>query len=83
MKSETRLDIHEAAIITILQRVTDIFEQPYCKISFVERAGIAKRLTATKYLRDLEKAGIRQKRPMQKSPRLIFKGAELASICAD
>lgn len=34
-----------------------IFEHPYCKIRLVERAGIAKRLTATKYLRDLEKAG--------------------------
>lgn len=34
-----------------------IFEQPYCKIRFVEEAGIAKRLTATKYLRALEKAG--------------------------
>ena|SRR6266480_1201906 len=34
-----------------------IFEQPYCKIHFVENAGIAKRLTATKYLRALEKAG--------------------------
>ncbi|HEX5175878.1 MAG TPA: Fic family protein [Chthoniobacteraceae bacterium] len=32
-----------------------IFEQPYCKIRFVENAGIAKRLTATKYLRELEK----------------------------
>ena len=34
-----------------------IFEQPYCKIRFVEEAGIAKRLTATKYLRELAKAG--------------------------
>jgi Fic family protein len=34
-----------------------IFEQPYCKIRFVEQAGIAKRLTATKYLRELEKHG--------------------------
>jgi Fic family protein len=33
------------------------FEQPYCKIRFVENAGIAKRLTATKYLRELEKHG--------------------------
>ena len=35
-----------------------IFRQPYCKIRFVEEAGIAKRLTATQYLRQLESAGI-------------------------
>lgn len=35
-----------------------IFAQPYCKIRFLEDAGIAKRLTATKYLNELEKMGI-------------------------
>jgi len=48
-----------------------IFEQPYCKIRFVEEAGIAKRLTATKYLRDLEKAGF---------VRAIKQGTELTFI---
>ena len=47
-----------------------IFEQPYCKIRFVEKAGIAKRLTATKYLRDLAKAGFVT--PMKKGRELIF-----------
>jgi Fic family protein len=35
-----------------------IFVQPYCKISFVVEAGIAKRQTASKYLRELERIGI-------------------------
>jgi Fic family protein len=47
-----------------------IFEQPYCKIRFVEKAGIAKRLTATKYLRDLAKAGFVT--PVKKGRELIF-----------
>jgi Fic family protein len=47
-----------------------IFEQPYCKIRFVEQAGIAKRLTATKYLRELEKAGFVV--PVKRGTELIF-----------
>ncbi len=47
-----------------------IFEQPYCKIRFVENAGIAKRLTATKYLRELEKAGFVV--PTKRGTELIF-----------
>ncbi|HEY2712442.1 MAG TPA: Fic family protein [Chthoniobacterales bacterium] len=47
-----------------------IFEQPYCKIRFVEIAGIAKRLTATKYLRALEKAGFVV--PTKRGTELIF-----------
>ena len=47
-----------------------IFEQPYCKIRFVEKAGIAKRLTATKYLRELEKAGFVV--PTKRGTELIF-----------
>ncbi len=35
-----------------------IFKQPYCKIKFIEEAGIAKRLTASKYLQELEEIGI-------------------------
>ncbi len=35
-----------------------IFEHPYCKINFLERAGIAKRQTAAHYLRQLEELGI-------------------------
>lgn len=35
-----------------------VFEQPYTRISFLERAGIAKRQTAAKYLSELEEIGL-------------------------
>ena|SRR3990167_9841548 len=35
-----------------------IFRSPYCKIKFLEDAGIAKRQTASAYLKELEKIGI-------------------------
>lgn len=35
-----------------------LFRQPYCKIKFIEEAGIAKRLTASKYLKELEEIGL-------------------------
>jgi Fic family protein len=35
-----------------------IFRLPYCKISFVVDAGIAKRQTASEYLQELERIGI-------------------------
>jgi Fic family protein len=35
-----------------------LFERPYCKIKFLENAGIAKRATASKYLKKLETIGI-------------------------
>lgn len=35
-----------------------IFQQPYCKISFLEKAGIARRQTASLYLKELERIGI-------------------------
>ncbi len=35
-----------------------IFEQPYTRIRFLERAGIAKRQAASEYLRELERAGL-------------------------
>lgn len=35
-----------------------IFQNPYCKIAFVEQAGLAKRQTASTYLRALEDIGI-------------------------
>jgi predicted transcriptional regulator len=58
-----------------------IFEQPYCKIRFVEKAGIAKRLTATKYLRDLEKAEL--VRAVKKGKELIFINRPLWSLLTD
>lgn len=35
-----------------------LFRQPYCKIRFLEGAGIAQRKTASQYLRELEQIGI-------------------------
>lgn len=35
-----------------------IFQNPYCKIRFLEKAGLAKRQTAAAYLQTLEKIGI-------------------------
>jgi hypothetical protein len=35
-----------------------LFSQPYCKINFLEQAGIVKRDAASKYLRQLSQAGI-------------------------
>jgi Fic family protein len=47
-----------------------IFEQPYCKVRLVEERGIAKRLTAMKYLRALEEAGFVQS--IKKGTEVIF-----------
>ena len=35
-----------------------LFQQPYCKVKFLEDHGIAKRKTASEYLHQLEKIGI-------------------------
>ena len=32
--------------------------QPYCKIAFLERAGLGTRQTCSKYLRELERLGV-------------------------
>ena len=37
-----------------------LFEQPYTRISNLEKAGIAKRQTASKYLKELCDIGVRQ-----------------------
>lgn len=38
--------------------IETIFEHPYCKIRFLEEAGIAKRQTAATYLQTLEDIGL-------------------------
>ena len=35
-----------------------VFMQPYCKIQFLVEAGIAKRQTASEYLKELERIGV-------------------------
>ena len=58
-----------------------LFEQPYCKIRFLEQRGIAKRLTATKYLRALEKAGLVV--PVRKGKELVFINHHLWRLLTD
>lgn len=38
--------------------IEQIFRQPYCKIAFLERAGMGTRQTCSKYLRGLERLGV-------------------------
>jgi Fic family protein len=38
--------------------IEQIFKQPYCKIAFLERAGMGTRQTCAKYLRELETLGV-------------------------
>jgi cell filamentation protein, protein adenylyltransferase len=38
--------------------IEELFVRPYCKIRFLEEAGLAKRVTAARYLRELETAGL-------------------------
>jgi len=51
-----------------------LFEQPYCKISFLEERGIAKRLTATKYLNDLVDCGLLQTEKVGRDRLFINRG---------
>ena len=41
-----------------LPRIEILFQSPYCKIKFLEDAGIAKRQTASTYLQQLEEIGV-------------------------
>lgn len=38
--------------------IEQIFREPYCKIQFLEQAGLGARQTCAKYLRELEKMGV-------------------------
>lgn len=48
----------EAPKIYSKDLVEVLFQQPYCKIRFLEEAGVAKRQTASRYLQELESLGI-------------------------
>lgn len=43
-----------------------IFERPYCRISDLDRAGIAKRQTASRYLKNLVGIGVLEEKPFGK-----------------
>jgi Fic family protein len=44
--------------------IEQIFRQPYCKIQFLEHAGMGTRQTCSKYLRELERLGVLQGQKM-------------------
>ncbi len=48
----------EAPAIYSKDLIEQIFKQPYCKIAFLERAGMGTRQTCSKYLRELETMGV-------------------------
>lgn len=48
----------EAPSIYSKDLIEQIFKQPYCKIAFLEKAGMGARQTCAKYLRELEKMGV-------------------------
>ena len=50
----------EAPSVYSKDLVEQIFRQPYCKISFLEQAGLGTRQTCAKYLRELERLGVLQ-----------------------
>lgn len=48
----------EAPAVYSKDLIEQIFRQPYCKIAFLERAGMGTRQTCSKYLRELERLGV-------------------------
>src|SRR3990167_4451708 len=60
MEKAKKLVQTEAPKIYSKDLIDLIFKHPYCKIQFIEKAGIAKRQTASRYLKTLEELGILQ-----------------------
>lgn len=58
MEKTQRLVQKDAPKIYSKDLIEVIFKHPYCKIRFIEEAGLAKRQTAAAYLQTLEKLGI-------------------------
>ena len=59
LADETRIYIQKAAPTLYSRELSDLlFEQPYTRIGNLETAGIAKRQTASKYLKELVKIGV-------------------------
>ena len=59
LMEEVRVKVQtEAPAIYSKDLVETIFENPYCKIALIEKAGLAKRQTASTYLKSLEGLGI-------------------------
>jgi len=54
--------------------IEQIFRQPYCKIAFLERAGMGTRQTCAKYLRELERLGVLHGQKMGREVYFINQG---------
>ena len=48
----------EAPAVYSKDLIEQIFRQPYCKIAYLQRAGLGTRQTCSKYLRELERLGV-------------------------
>ncbi|MCP4696647.1 MAG: Fic family protein [Gammaproteobacteria bacterium] len=61
LMEETRQRVREQAPKAYSKDLIEvIFQHPYCKIGFIEDAGIARRQTASNYLKELETIGLLQ-----------------------
>lgn len=58
MEKTTKQIKTDASKIYSKDLIDIMFEHPYCKIQFLEQAGLAKRQTAASYLRTLEQLGL-------------------------
>lgn len=54
--------------------IEQIFRQPYCRIQFLERAGLGTRQTCSKYLRELERLGVLHGQKMGREIYFINRG---------
>ena len=54
----------DAPVVYSKDLIEQIFRQPYCKIQFLEQAGMGTRQTCSKYLRELERLGVLQGQKM-------------------
>lgn len=71
----------EAGRIYSRELVEVIFAQPYCRIENVVDAGIAKRQTASEYLKHLVTIGILEERPVGRQK--LFVNTELLNLLAE
>jgi len=64
----------EAPSVYSKDLIEQIFRQPYCKIQFLERAGMGTRQTCAKYLRELERLGVLHGQKIGREMYFINKG---------
>lgn len=64
----------EAPAIYSKDLVEQVFRHPYCKIQFLERAGMGSRQTCSKYLHGLEALGVLASRKLGREVYFINRG---------